>query len=216
MAPAITEITAQAGKKNRLSVFVDGEPWLTLSQTTAEKLHLSPGEVCDLGLLKEKILVYEKAEGFERLSKFLGLRPRSRQEVRLRLFRFGYHSSVVDILIQDLAESNLIEDYRFAEWWVREGVRAGKGAARLKQELLSRGTSTEVIEAALRSEYREEKDFTRALRLARQKLTSLKRMDPQTARRRLTGLLQRRGFPYQVSVDVWRFLEGRGETPAGR
>jgi regulatory protein len=212
MAPAITEIIPQAGKKNRLSLVVDGELWVSLSRATLRSLRLILGEVEDLNELRENILRREKAEGFERLSKFLGLRPRSTQEVRSRLLRYGYHPSVADSIVRELVEKGLIEDFDFARWWVREGILAGKGSARLKQELLARGAAVEAVNEALKNEYEEEKDFSRAFQLARHKLARLKEKERKVAQTRIIGFLQRRGFSYKTAIEVWKLLE---KEPAG-
>lgn len=206
MTPAITTIVPQAGKKNRLSVLVDGEVWMNVHKATAKNLHLVLGEIDNLGRLGEEILRCEKICGFEQIAKFLSLRPRSEKEIHLRLSRYGYDQAVIKAIVKELAEKRIVGDFCFARWWVSEGMRIGKGRIRLRQELLSRGVPAEAIDSALHGQYSEEDDFSRALEIARRRFARLKKVDRNTAQSRMMGFIQRRGFSHGTAREVWQYL----------
>jgi regulatory protein len=70
-------------------------------------------------------------------------------------------------------------------------------------ELIRAGVKKDVADAALDEVYDDKSDSLAAARLlAEKKAPSLKKLDPLTARRRLAGMLQRRGFDYETIKPV--------------
>lgn len=211
MRASITAILPQEGKRSRLIVYMDSVPWMTLHKSTAVDLKIATGPVEDPEELKRKILAREKQEAVDQLSRFLNLRPRSKNEVKGRLDRYGYPGDLIESVIETLVRAGLIDDSQFAQWWVKEGIRSGKkGRKRLKSELLARGVQKEVAEEALKKLYREEDDFCKAKELARRKYHFMVTLDENKAKRRIIDFLVRRGFSYNTAKEVWRSL-GSGE-----
>ena len=64
-------------------------------------------------------------------------------------------------------------------------------------ELRRAGVTGDVAERALNDVYAGRDNAAEARELARKQLPRLKRLDAQVARRRLVGMLQRRGFDYE-------------------
>jgi regulatory protein len=64
------------------------------------------------------------------------------------------------------------------------------------------GVKSDVAEQALNEVYNATDSTEIARKLAIKKAGALRRLDPITARRRLVGLLQRRGFEYEAIKTV--------------
>jgi regulatory protein len=69
-------------------------------------------------------------------------------------------------------------------------------------ELLRAGVSGEVADRALDDVYDKSDSVAVARELAKKQAKRLKALDPLVARRRLVGMLQRRGFEYDAVKPV--------------
>ena len=129
---------------------------------------------------------------------------RSRAELAARLARKQVPEEVADRLLTRFEEVGLIDDTAFARSWV-QSRQVGKGLARraLAQELRRKGIDDEVAKEAL-DEVDPDDEVEAARALLRRKMRSLQRVDRNTAIRRLTGVLARKGYPPGVAIRVVR------------
>lgn len=141
--------------------------------------------------------------------RLLSHRMRSRQEVGDRLARRGWDSDVIADVLSRLERVGLIDDERFARLWVDERMRLRpRGLALLRQELRRKGISEETIDRTV-SAYRSESDeLARARDLLIRRQGRYAGLDPQTARRRMAGLLARRGFDSETVYTAVRQVLG--------
>ncbi len=108
-------------------------------------------------------------------------------------------------MLTRFAEVGLVDDEAFAAAWVRSR-HAGRGLARraLAHELRQRGVDDQVVDEALAA-LDPEDEWATARALVARKLTSSTRGLDHTARtRRLAGLLERKGYPSGVALQVVR------------
>ncbi|WP_374100727.1 regulatory protein RecX [Naasia sp. SYSU D00057] len=128
----------------------------------------------------------------------LARRGMSVAELRDTLAQRGIDSEDAEAEIERLVESRYLDDVRLAESVVRtETERKGKGRSAVVAELRRRKVADEAIEAAL-EEIDDEEERELAVAVARKRARQLTSYDEQTARRRLAGFLQRRGFSGSV------------------
>lgn len=140
--------------------------------------------------------------------RYLEYRPRSEKEVRDRLRRGRYPTSIIDRVISQLRARKLINDQAFAEFWREGRVSTGPRSRRmLRNELLARGINRETAEAATASMDDETAAYESGLRKAR----SLAGLDRDDFHKKLGGYLLRRGFDYDVISRtvkrLWRELQ---------
>ena len=83
------------------------------------------------------------------------------------------------------------------------------GRRRAFMELRKAGVTGDVADRALDDVYEQHDSTGVARELARKQLPRLKKLDPQVARRRLVGMLQRRGFDYEDIRPVIDEVLGR-------
>ena len=206
MDGVITSIEPQERRGGRRSnVFVDGRYAFSLDSELAAALRvgqpLSAVRTADLLWNDQYVRCYEAAV------RFLGVRPRSEQEVRQRLGRHGYPTDLIDRVIEKLRGLDLIDDAAFARYWVEQRqTHRPRGARLLKLELRQKGLAGEVAGEALSGLEDDEDDS--AYRAAAKRAQSLRGLDERTFRQRLGGFLQRRGFGYEASASavarLWR------------
>lgn len=134
----------------------------------------------------------------------LSATPRTRSELADDLGRRGVPQEVIERVLTRLAEVGLIDDAEFAHAWVESRQRSrGTARAVLRQELRAKGVRDEDAAEALAG-IDPEAERERACQLVRAKLGTTGRLDPVARTRRLTGMLQRRGYPSSVAYSVVR------------
>jgi regulatory protein len=79
-------------------------------------------------------------------------REHGAKELEAKLTRKGYDSMTTAQVVDDLRESGLVSDQRFAEAYVRGHVARGHGPVRIRFDLKELGVTPELISAALESE----------------------------------------------------------------
>jgi len=142
--------------------------------------------------------------------RFLSIRPRSRAEVLRKLKEKFFSALAVDAVMLDLERLGYVNDREFALQWSRSRVRLrGFGRRRIEQELRDRGVSRDLIHDALADVFEDTLELELALAEAEKKMRMLSRFEPDVRRRRLAGLLERKGFPAEVIRTVLNTLRAR-------
>ncbi|MBC7982804.1 MAG: regulatory protein RecX [Candidatus Obscuribacterales bacterium] len=79
-------------------------------------------------------------------------REHGAQELESKLTRKGYDAVTAAQVIEDLRESGLVSDHRFAGAFVRGHAGRGHGPIRIRHELRELGVAPELIESSLASQ----------------------------------------------------------------
>lgn len=139
--------------------------------------------------------------------RLLELRGRSVKDVRDKLKSKGASPADIKLVTNDLLSLGLLDDEKFARGWIdsRRHFRP-MGVVRLRQELFAKGIDRETVDLAV-SDYKSNADeFPTALGLARRKMKLYRKLDPDTAKRRLAGFLARRGYEASIVSKVLKEL----------
>lgn len=142
----------------------------------------------------------------------LGMRDKSTHELRQALARRSVPDSIVEQTIHSFVESGLVNDAAFAEAFVRSRF-AGKPSSHrsLALELKKRGISSEDADAAL-AQIDPDDERCAAIDLAVRKAQAMHSLTRDVARRRLYGMLARRGFsPSDISEALRIALDSMEE-----
>ncbi|WP_245802217.1 recombination regulator RecX [Corynebacterium pacaense] len=151
----------------------------------------------------------KKAAVRKRALLLLDQRARSRQELRRRLLALEFEDAIIDLVLDDLANSRLLDDLNFASEWVRQrSSRRGKSTRALDRELQEKGVSAPTRERALAQiDPEDERGTARSVAVKKARSESRvpgDRADYDRALRRVVGVLARRGFPAGMSMDIAR------------
>ncbi|MBI4496751.1 MAG: RecX family transcriptional regulator [Chloroflexi bacterium] len=205
----VLAVVPQRGRQDRVRVFLDEGPSLSLTRLTAAEWAITEGRTLSDGDLREIIALDTRRSALDTALTFLSYRPRSAAEVRGRLRRARFSQAVVQETLERLREQGLVDDASFAEFWVENREAYHPRSRRLlRQELRGKGVDQEVAGEAV-AEVDEEAG---AYRLARKRGALLNKLEYPEFRRRLGGFLQRHGYPYAVCARtvarVWEELHG--------
>ena len=134
----------------------------------------------------------------------LALSPKSRQQLRDKLRARNCPDDVAEAVLDRMTDVGLVDDVAYAGMLVRS-QQAGRGLARraLARELRTKGVDDETAQATL-DQIDPEAERDRAAQLVAKKLRSMHGLEPLVQKRRLAGLLARKGYPAELSMAVIR------------
>ncbi len=153
----------------------------------------------------------DPARTYNRALDMLARAPRTARDLRRRLLLKGEPESDVDVTVERLTASGLLNDEAYARAFVRAKVASqGFSRRRLQQELAKRGVARDIADAAI-VEVLQDDDVDEAAnieRVAQKKLRTLRGLDEETKRRRLFSYLARRGYEVDDVRAVVRRVVG--------
>jgi len=134
----------------------------------------------------------------------LAMAPRSRKQLADKLRQRGCADDVVERVLDRMTEVGLIDDEAYAGMLVRS-QQASRGLAKraLARELRTKGVDDETAKATL-DQIDPEAERDRAAQLVAKKLRSMHGLEPLVQKRRLAGMLARKGYPAELSMAVIR------------
>jgi regulatory protein len=135
--------------------------------------------------------------------RYLSHRDRSARETADHLKKKGFEEAVVQETLQFLKEANYLDDRRFAEHWARTRAENRQfGKYRLRQELIGKGLPQDLIDETLDTLFETIKEIDLARAVVEKKMPSMQDLDTDKRKRRLVGLLQRKGFSTDIIYKV--------------
>ncbi|HZZ44017.1 MAG TPA: regulatory protein RecX [Tepidisphaeraceae bacterium] len=144
-----------------------------------------------------------RQECFDRAMGYLQGRLHGRKELQRKLMRQEYGERIVEGVLDDLVRLGYVNDEQFAKTKAMSAAQhKHHGRRRAQMELMKAGVKGEVAEKALDEVYEKHDSVSVARELVRKKVAELRRLEPMVARRRLVGMLQRRGFEYEAIKGI--------------
>ncbi|PXW33607.1 UNVERIFIED_CONTAM: regulatory protein [Williamsia faeni] len=148
------------------------------------------------------------ASAYDAALRLLGVRARSRAELRGRLKDKDFPPFEIDSVMERLDRAGLLDDADFAEQWVRSRhLHSGKGRTALRHELRQKGVVDRVIEQAI-GQVDDDTERERAADLLRRKTSRLGAEDVSDREsrdkhtRRLVAMLARRGYAPSLAFEL--------------
>ena len=200
----VTKLERQKRRKNRWSVFVDGEFVFGLDEVDLLYYKLREGEEISperFEYLRDQIVLTEASQ---RALDFLSHRPRTVKEIEKKLSD-DYTADIISRVMDMLFQYKYIDDASYAVEYSKERLNSGYGFQKIEWELRGKGIDHELIDAALeRFTGLQAKSAAAALRARYRKTPD---MDDKERARALNFLL-RRGFNHDTAEDALRgFME---------
>ncbi|HEX4792276.1 MAG TPA: RecX family transcriptional regulator [Humisphaera sp.] len=212
--PSITQISHPEQRPTIVNVFVDGKRAFSCSTAVAARFRLRVGMELDEAQFDQIKRGQEKQTCFDAAMNALNRRMHSRVELQRKLGQKKKFSpeQIVETL-DKLAELGYLNDERYAAARAQSLLQhKHHGRRRAMAELRRRGVAQSVANQALDAVYDPSDSLAAARKLAEKQAARLRKLDPQTARRRLAAMLQRRGFEYEaVKTVIDETLGGRDE-----
>jgi regulatory protein len=226
----ITAIKSSATGSSRCVIHISGKPIGTLPMKVIERLGLKVGMPYE-AMIKDAVdeaLRFDKAvqAGIKRVAK----KPLSEAELRQHLADDdGLDESMVDRVIKRLKELTLVNDAALCLQIIEHlNAKRPAGPSLIRQKLNARKIPEPTIERMLGDiqSVREDQSgitpsLSQAYSLARDKVVTMEGIPPDAKRRRVAGLLARRGFDEDLirqivndllPEDAYGFMDEPGES----
>jgi regulatory protein len=190
-----------------------GRRFLVLRDPLSEAF-LEEGSALDQAALEMLAGPLARTAGLTLAYRLLGVRDRTRQEIRKALAKEGIETpEVVEEIVDTLRRQGYLDDRRLASHVVQYAAKHRPSGPRLlRRKLRDAGVADEIIEAELGEALPPEREREVAEELARKKLRGAK--SREQAVRRVHAFLARRGFSERtVNAICAAILRGtfRGE-----
>ena len=129
----------------------------------------------------------------------LGQRAYAEKELEARLQHAGYHPSTTEMVIYKLQKSHILNDQDYAQMYAQQRVESKVGQYRIARELRKKGVDADTIRETL-AEVPEEEMLEGAISLVQRQLAHPRAgEDPRKTAQRITAMLVRRGFSFDVT-----------------
>jgi regulatory protein len=196
--PIITKIGEQKRNPRRRNVHLDGKFAFVCSANVVVKFRLHEGMVLTDEQVEGIREGQDRQKCFDKAMKFLARRLHSRMELQRKLMRQEYAATMIEGVLDDLVRLGYVDDARFAKSKALVAAeRKQQGRRRAQVELMKTGVSRVVADRALEEVYEPWDSMAVARRVAEKHAGRLRKLEPVVARRRLAGMLLRRGFEYE-------------------
>ena len=198
--PIITSIKQQRNK-NRVNVYLDDEFGFGIDLDNFVLLHLKVDQELTEKEVEEIVKKAEFQKTFDKLLRFAMVRPRSEREVTDYFRRKKVHDSMHEKLLEKLKHLELIDDAKFAKWWIDQRASFKPKPKRiLIQELRIKGIGKEIIDEVIGGEVVDEEKMAREL--LEKKMYKWKNLTPREARQKMSQYLAGKGFSWDMVEKV--------------
>jgi regulatory protein len=198
--PIITKIKPQKNKK-RVNIYLDDKFGFGLGLENFVRLGLKAGEIVTETEIEEILKKAEFQKILDKLLRFATLRPRSEKEINIWLRKHKVHQSIISDLFNKLKRLNLLDDKKFAEWWVEQRMNFRPKSRRIiNYELKSKGINKNIIEDVLSEVEIDEGKI--AKEMLTKKIYKWEKLPRLEARRKMGEFLARKGFGWSVIKDT--------------
>ena len=198
--PVITSIKPQKNNK-RLNIYIDNKFAFGLDLDNFVKFHLKVDQELDEKQINKIIKEAEFKKILDKLLNFATLRPRSEKEIKDYLKRKKSPESITEELFKRLNSLELIDDTKFARWWVEQRQSFSPKTKRvLSNELRIKGIDREIIKEILEETEIDEEKIAKELII--KKMYKWEKLDDKIRRQKITQYLAGRGFDWNTIGKV--------------
>jgi len=198
--PTVTLLKPQKNGK-RVNVYLDGVFGFGIDLDTLVLNHIKIGTELTDGRSKKIIRKAEFQKTLDKLLRFVTLRPRSQKEIDDYLRRKKVHESLYESLIEKLKHFELLDDAKFAKWWVDQRIAFKKISSRvLKLELGRKGIDKNIIDTVLQENPFDEKKMAKDL--LQRRAYKWENLDPKIAKQKKFQYLAGKGFSWEIITEL--------------
>ena len=198
--PTISAIKPQRNKK-RVNIYLDNKFGFGLDLENFIKLNLKVEQELSEEEIEKIVKKGEFQKTLEKLYKFATLRPRSEKEITDWYKRKKVHESIHKELFNRLKRLELVDDAKFAIWWVGQRSQfKPRGKRALQAELRMKGIKKDVIEKAISDIKIDEGKIAKELLAKR--AYKWQNLPQREAKQKKAQFLARKGFNWEIIEKV--------------
>jgi regulatory protein len=192
----ITDLKPQRNNK-RVNVYLDGKFAFGIDLDNLVISGLKIGKNLENEEIEKIIKKAEFQKTFDKLLRFATLRPRSQKEIEDWLKRKKVYLSLHEELFNRLNKLELIDDKKFAKWWIEQRIAfRPKGKRALEYELRGKGITQEIVNEILNDSPIDEEKI--AKQLLEKKAYKWKNLPKNEAYQKKAQFLAQKGFGWDV------------------
>jgi len=204
--PVVTSLKPQRDGK-RVNVYLDGKFSFGIDLDNLVKFGIKIEKELSQDEIDKIIYEAEFHKTFSKILNYATLRSRSEKELLNWLKRKKVPEVIHKKLFNKLKRLDLLDDAKFAKWWVEQRqVFKPRSKRFLTQELRVKGISKEIISEVLDSAHLNEEKV--AKKLLEKNKYKWKRFDKQKQNEKAFAFLARKGFDYDVIKSVVKYKLG--------
>jgi len=208
MEGSVTKLGGQKRRKNRVSVWLDGDFAFGLSREVALSFDLKEGDLLDRAKINRLQSAEAEVQARELALHFLSYRMRTEKEVRDKLRQKGIQGACIQKIVQRLKRMGLLNDREFAREFARSKVRRGfLGERAMRQELRKKGVAQNLLEKVITEVYAENDPVNLARALVNKRKGRYMDLEEKQYRKKMQDLLLRKGYDWEVIGEVLNDLE---------
>ncbi|OAZ47877.1 MULTISPECIES: regulatory protein RecX [Paenibacillus] len=209
----ITRVEQGQGRKRGRYIIHFGPYSLSVLEDVMIKYNMFKGTSFVKKELEDIVLADEKQQAYVHALRYLGQKPRTRQEIAQRLAQKEVDQAVIDEILVRLQREKLVDDDLYARQWARQRITSQrKGKMWIRQELRQKGISKASIGEAL-SEITDNEEWESALSVGRKKWNQV-RGDIMDKKRKTFPFLMRRGYSGDMTRRVVNHLSAAEQDGA--
>ena len=194
--PTITSIKPQKNKK-RVNIYLDDKFGFGLDLENFVKLGLKAGQELSEDEIEEIVKSAEFTKTYEKLLKFAMLRPRSSWEIHKWFSKHKVHESIRGKLVGKLEKLELVDDYKFAKWWVEQRLLFKlKSKRELIFELRNKGIDKNIIDDVIDESGLNE--YENARKLLEKNRYKWDKHEDLAKRKKMSEYLLRKGYSWSA------------------
>lgn len=194
--PIITSIKAQKNQK-RVNINLDGSFGFGLDLENFMKLQLKVNQDLTQSDVNEIIKKGEFQKCLDKIINFAMMRPRSEREIKDYYRRKKTPESLQEELISRLKKLELLDDVKFAQWWVRQRLEfKNKSKKDITFELRQKGIDSNTIKNILDDSEIDEVKI--AKELIAKKLYKWQKYEDKERKQKISQYLASKGFSWDV------------------
>lgn len=185
-------IKTEPGKGGKISVYIDGEYFLTVDPDTWYSLDFTDGSEIDETELEDLRFTVDSRKAYAQALRFLTLRSHSADELYKKLVK-KHSPECSEFAVDKCRELGFIDDEDFAERYALElAERKHYGPIRIKNALYEKGIDREIAEKTLNA---LDIDYSQSIiDIIEKKYADC--LNDEKGRRRMIAGLMRLGFSY--------------------
>jgi len=198
--PIITSFKQQKNK-NRVNVYLDDKFGFGIDLDNFVLLHLKINQELTESEIEEVVKKSRIPKTLDKLLRFAMVRPRSEKEITDYFRRKQIHESMHDKLLEKLRHLELLDDAKFAKWWIDQRIQFKNKSKRVIQmELKQKGIDKDIIDDAFEDTVVDEEKM--AKEVLSKKLYKWQNLEPRERKQKMSQYLAGKGFSWEVIEKV--------------
>lgn len=190
--PVVTSIIPQKSK-NRVCVYFDDNSKINVSIEVFARISLKIGQNLSEPEIKKICKLADFQQILDKLTIFATVRPRSAKEILLWFRKRKIPSKMHDKLFNKLKRLQLVDDFKFADWWIdQRNCFNPKPIRILKLELMQKGVSYAVIKRVLSKTQIDDKE--NAINILKKKMRKFNKYSGLERTKKMVKYLLKKGY----------------------